>query len=344
MLEKRMLEGKIGVVLSGGGAKGAYEVGFLQALSEMGIQPHAVAGTSIGALNGALYSSVKNTKQTYEIMRDVWENLKRQSPLEIDKKTMIWGAFDLMHAISMFSPLAPISRPAMALSRLVKKENGVFDIAPISNILGKYAPIESLKDGLPFYVALSEAGKTFSDFLHLVELDKFIPLSRVKTHYVKIQDCKEEDIYKTILASAALPLLFEPQEIDGKKYRDGCLGVHYDFCANTPIRPLVESEKCDVIIVCHLDHGVFFDSTSFGEEVGIIEIRPQEKTFGSALDPLKFDASQIERWIERGYEDSKRVLKQFFKAIQIEENRQNTEAQAQRAVDKLSNQNFKLPF
>lgn len=339
-----MLKGKIGVILSGGGAKGAYEVGFLQALSEMNIQPHVIAGTSIGALNGALYASVKNTRQTYEIMRDVWEGLKRKSPLKIDKKTMIWGAFDLMHTISMFSPLVSIGRPAMALSKILRKENGVFDIAPISDILGNYAPIEKLKDGLPFYVAISEGGKTISDFLHLIEMDKFLPIAEVKTHYVKIQDCRDENIYKTILASAALPLLFEPQEIDGKKYRDGCLGTYYDFCANTPVRPLVEKEECDVIIVCHLDHGAFFDSTSFGEDVGIIEVRPKEKTFGSALDPLKFDGSQIEQWIERGYEDSIQILKQYFGAIQIEEDRKNMEVQAQENVNRILNKRIRLPF
>ncbi|MBK6548662.1 MAG: patatin-like phospholipase family protein [Arcobacter sp.] len=54
---------KLGVVLSGGGAKGAYEAGFLKALSEFNIQPDAIAGTSIGALNGSLYSANVHTRK-----------------------------------------------------------------------------------------------------------------------------------------------------------------------------------------------------------------------------------------------------------------------------------------
>jgi len=48
---------KIGIVLSGGGAKGAYEVGCWKALREYGINPSAVAGTSVGALNAALMAA-----------------------------------------------------------------------------------------------------------------------------------------------------------------------------------------------------------------------------------------------------------------------------------------------
>src|SRR5688572_25310 len=45
---------KRGLVLEGGGAKGAYQFGCLLALAEHGIQVDAIAGTSVGALNGAL--------------------------------------------------------------------------------------------------------------------------------------------------------------------------------------------------------------------------------------------------------------------------------------------------
>ena len=50
---------KIGLVLEGGGAKGAYEIGACKALEEIGINITAVTGTSVGALNGALLPSMK---------------------------------------------------------------------------------------------------------------------------------------------------------------------------------------------------------------------------------------------------------------------------------------------
>ena len=43
-----------GLVLDGGGARGAYQIGAWKALSEAGVKVNAVAGTSVGALNGAL--------------------------------------------------------------------------------------------------------------------------------------------------------------------------------------------------------------------------------------------------------------------------------------------------
>ena len=47
----------VGLVLEGGGVKGAYELGALIALTEKGYSFHAVTGTSIGALNGAVMAS-----------------------------------------------------------------------------------------------------------------------------------------------------------------------------------------------------------------------------------------------------------------------------------------------
>lgn len=47
----------IGLVLEGGGGKGAYQIGVWQALRELGIEDHirVIAGTSVGALNAALF-------------------------------------------------------------------------------------------------------------------------------------------------------------------------------------------------------------------------------------------------------------------------------------------------
>ena len=47
----------IGLVLSGGGAKGAYQVGIIKALAEMDVPIAAISGASIGALNGAVAAS-----------------------------------------------------------------------------------------------------------------------------------------------------------------------------------------------------------------------------------------------------------------------------------------------
>lgn len=48
------LSKEYGLVLEGGGAKGAYQIGAWKALREAGVKIRGVAGTSVGALNGAL--------------------------------------------------------------------------------------------------------------------------------------------------------------------------------------------------------------------------------------------------------------------------------------------------
>lgn len=56
MLPLTVENDKIGIVLSGGGIRGIAHVGLLQALSEIGIQPNYISGSSAGALVGALYA------------------------------------------------------------------------------------------------------------------------------------------------------------------------------------------------------------------------------------------------------------------------------------------------
>ena len=48
---------KIGIALGGGGAKGLAHIPMLEVLEELGVRPHRIAGTSIGAIVGALYAS-----------------------------------------------------------------------------------------------------------------------------------------------------------------------------------------------------------------------------------------------------------------------------------------------
>ena len=70
------LPGQVVLVLQGGGALGAYQVGVYQALREAGIEPDWVIGTSIGAINGALIAG--NAPADRMARLDAfWGNLER---------------------------------------------------------------------------------------------------------------------------------------------------------------------------------------------------------------------------------------------------------------------------
>lgn len=61
---------KIGITLSGGGARGIAHAGVLQALNDYGIKPDAISGTSMGAIVGVLYADGKSPGEILEFMKD----------------------------------------------------------------------------------------------------------------------------------------------------------------------------------------------------------------------------------------------------------------------------------
>ncbi|MCM4150215.1 phospholipase [Arenibacter sp. N53] len=60
----------VGLVLSGGGVKGMAHIGMIQALNEFGISSHAVSGTSVGALIGALYANGNSVKEMLQFFKE----------------------------------------------------------------------------------------------------------------------------------------------------------------------------------------------------------------------------------------------------------------------------------
>jgi NTE family protein len=67
-------------VLGGGGVHGVVEVGMLRALVERGLRPDIVLGTSIGALNGAMYAA--DPDRAVDRLTDLWEDFEHHSPFE----------------------------------------------------------------------------------------------------------------------------------------------------------------------------------------------------------------------------------------------------------------------
>lgn len=84
------LEKEYGIVLEGGGARGAYQIGVWKALREAGMKIKGVAGTSVGALNGALICMDDLGKA-----EEIWGNMTYSTVLQIDdsmiEKLKIFG-------------------------------------------------------------------------------------------------------------------------------------------------------------------------------------------------------------------------------------------------------------
>ena len=331
-----MQQTKLGVVLSGGGAKGAYEVGFLKALAEFNIQPDAIAGTSIGALNGAIYASKKDTKLSASLLEELWNDLGSSNVLEVDKGKAIKN---LVEVFTYFSPMpvTKLAKVAMALSKAGKSQEGILTQSPIVDRLKQYAPENELKNGLPFYVGLTKSKGNTKDFIN------FSGFGNEESEFKKIQELRKEDMHKAIMASASLPILFDGIEIEGETYRDGCLSSTDNEWGNTPAKPLIEKEGCTHIIVCHLNEGSFFNRHDpLFKDVAIIEVRPKANTFSSALDPLQFKVEKINEWKQQGYNDSKRILGEVFEALLTQKKRIVSESIADDAINRLTQRQFIL--
>lgn len=71
---------KTALVLGGGGARGAYEIGVWQALREMNLKPDIITGTSVGAINGAVIA-----QDAFDLSVELWKEISTPMVVDIGK-------------------------------------------------------------------------------------------------------------------------------------------------------------------------------------------------------------------------------------------------------------------
>jgi NTE family protein len=125
----------LGIALSGGGARGIAHIGVLQALSEAGIHPQAVSGTSAGALMGVLYAAGKSPQEILEIVRET-------SLLDMFQPTWGIGLADLGKAASILSAHIPgddfsaLQKPFyVSLTNLTDGKSEIFSEGPLFEVV-----------------------------------------------------------------------------------------------------------------------------------------------------------------------------------------------------------------
>jgi len=91
---------KIGLVLGGGGARGYAHLGVLQAMEELGLQPSAIAGCSMGALIGAMIASGHRSAGILEIINAI----KPWDVLDISRMGALIGGRGMAHEIGKYLP------------------------------------------------------------------------------------------------------------------------------------------------------------------------------------------------------------------------------------------------
>ena len=122
-----------GLVLAGGGAKGAYQIGAWKALKEMGITFNAIAGTSIGSINGALIAA-----DDYEKARELWLNISIDKGLRINE--------ELPDPENLFSK----KNWGTLFKEVIK--NGGLDASPAADFVSQYVDETKVREnGIPFF-------------------------------------------------------------------------------------------------------------------------------------------------------------------------------------------------
>lgn len=318
---------KIGLVLSGGGAKGAYHVGVVRALNEMNIGIDMISGASIGALNGAVLASAPNFTEGVKRIENLWDKLPHLKPIQFDSnaltsrfkiKSISNSKFNyLIYFTLLLSAGLRLSNPLGLLSSVFVgfKTSGVENILKddtLRMMLEEYLDIEHLQHSIPLYVSIfkqQQSGKAFIDlFLAIKDVVKveLAGIDNAPSEFRHIQSLSLEEQKEVLLASAAVPLFFKAfSSAQNERYTDGGQGGYLKSQGNTPITPLIEA-GCRHIIVTHLADGSLWHRHDF-PDISIIEIRPSIE-IGGTLAMFDFSVETVDRLIQAGYQDTMKAL------------------------------------
>lgn len=176
---------KRGLVLSGGGSRGAYEIGAWQALDENGVRFDAVYGTSIGALNAGLVA-----QGDLDAAVELWSNIRLNQVIATDDED-----FSVDRMIHRKRDVIPFI--------LENAKNLRMDITPLENMLRSHLDEKRVR------VSGMDLG------VMVVRVPQLTPQP------MKLADMAEGSLVDWLLASASCFPVFPLRKINGERYLDG---------------------------------------------------------------------------------------------------------------------------
>jgi NTE family protein len=203
--------GQTVMVLQGGGALGAYQVGVYEALHEAGIAPQWVIGTSIGAINAALIAGSKPDERVAKLC-DFWSRV--QNDHFVPGGLPAWAATATRNMIAITGGVPAFFTPnPMAFmgphNQLGAEAAGYYSVDPLRRTLEELIDFDQLNSG---------------------ETRITVGASCVRTAEMRYFDSRDMPLrLEHVLASGALPPGFPPVRIDGELYWDG------GILSNTPV-------------------------------------------------------------------------------------------------------------
>jgi NTE family protein len=206
------------LVLSGGGARGAYQVGVLKAISEW-LPPDSpcpfevLVGTSAGAINAAaLAASSGSFREGVARLEQVWANFRVEQVVRADTLTMLRSG---LHWVSSMVTAGWLVSPPRAL----------FDTAPLRETLRQYVPLEDVPGALareqqPLR-GLAVATTSYTTGQAMTFFDG--PPGLQPWNRVRRAGRRRTIDLDVLMASSAIPFIFPAGRIDSDYYGDGAM-------------------------------------------------------------------------------------------------------------------------
>ncbi|MBT2324659.1 patatin-like phospholipase family protein [Variovorax paradoxus] len=264
------LPGQVVLVLQGGGALGAYQVGVYEALHEAGIEPDWVIGTSIGAINASLIAG-NSPEHRLDRLNTFWEQMQASTPaFRVPEWTglgnMVSNMATMMRGIpDFFTPNLHALRGSAA--SLGVEAASYYSTAPLRGTL-----------------------QSLVDFEYLCQCHMRMTVGAVNacSGEMRYFDTSREPLgVDHVMASGALPPAFPAVRIDGQPYWDG--GIY----SNTPIEAVLDDKprRDSVIFAVNVWH----QSAPEPESIWQVMARHKDIQFASRADSHIARQKQIHR-------------------------------------------------
>ena len=270
---------KTALVLPGGGARGAFQVGVLKALAELvprgTVNPfHVISGTSAGAvISVVLAAKARRFKIAVAELEQVWGNFRCNQVYKTDHLTM------LKSSLHWFA--------AMITGGLTGMPRSLLDNSPLRALLSRNVRFPRIQDAIDCgwldAVAVTAAGySTAQSHSFFQSTDAQKNWSRTRRSGVR-----SELHLDHVMASIAVPMIFPPVRIDGEYFGDGAMRQA------TPLSPAIHL-GADRILVIGVRNEVADKAPEPGESVDYPSFA---QIAGYTLDALFMDGlySDLER-------------------------------------------------
>jgi NTE family protein len=273
-------EQKLGLILTGGGARAAYQVGVLKGIAEMlprrSRNPfQIICGTSAGALNAAtLAINARQFNKGVQYLDNIWKNFQPSDVYRTDALGVLVNSLRWLGGLVMNS---------LGLRRL--NQVSLLDNTPLAKLLDDIMPCEEIQEsidaGALHALSITASGYGSGQSVTFYQGVEGIP-PWTRAHRIGVPAMIE---ISHLLASSAIPFFFPAVHIHREYFGDGSMRQI------APISPALHLGASRVLVISTISHGEDHDRGPMDAYPTLAQIA------GHTLDSIFIDSLEVD--IER---------------------------------------------